>query len=328
MLLAVHIADGVLNWPWLAAGFIVSAVLAWFGAWKIRDEEIPRVALLTAAFFVASQIHVRIGPTSVHLILNGLVGVILGWRAALAIPVGLLLQAILLGHGGVASLGVNCLVMLIPALLARPTYFAIQRLPWLHRRWFRDLLVGLGMFAWLGCLIVSVMLLLADSPAFQHIQNLASTVARFTPWSLPSNDVSVAWAAYVLFHPISLVLCLLVSLAAVRIDRKLENDETFLVGLLLGQFTVLETLVLNSLVLAYGAEENWETLAKLVFIAHLPIAAVEGVVLGFTLSFLTKVRPDILGKPPSGDLNVSSPPNFPGAETPLPVELPTGPVPG
>ncbi|HEV8061861.1 MAG TPA: CbiM family transporter [Gemmataceae bacterium] len=296
VLLAVHIADGVLNWPWLAGGFAITAVLAWLGAWKIRDEEIPRVALLTAAFFVASQIHVRIGPTSVHLILNGLVGVILGWRAALAIPVGLLLQATLLGHGGVAALGVNCCVMLIPALLARPGYLAFQCMPWLRRRWFRDLLVGIGMFAWLACLIVSVVLLLADSPAGPRLHGWALDLARFSPWPAPTDETPLSWAAFVLFHPFTLVGCLLIALAAVRIDRRLENDENFLVGLLLGQFTVLETILLNGLVLAYGAQENWETLAKLVFVAHLPIAAVEGIVLGFTLSFLAKVRPDILGR--------------------------------
>src|SRR5207302_8986738 len=113
---AVHISDGVLQPTWEWAGFAVAGLLALLGAWKIRDEEIPRVALLTAAFFVASQIHVRVGPTSVHLILNGLVGVVLGWRSALAIPVGLLLQATLLGHGGGATLGVNCCARLVPAL--------------------------------------------------------------------------------------------------------------------------------------------------------------------------------------------------------------------
>jgi ABC-type Co2+ transport system permease subunit len=296
LLLAAHIADGVLNWPWLAGGFAITVLLGWLGAWKIRDEEIPRVALLTAAFFVASQIHVRIGPTSVHLILNGLVGVVLGRRAALAIPVGLLLQATLLGHGGIATLGVNCCVMLIPALLARPTYEAIQRLPWLHKRWFRDLLVGIGMFTWLSCLIVSMLLLIADSPAAAKVQEWTLSLGRFSPWPAPTDDTPIKWAAFVLFHPFTLVLSLLIAIAAVRIDRRLESDETFLVGLLLGQFTVLETLVLNSLALAYGAEENWETLAKLVFLAHLPIAAIEGIILGFTLSFLAKVRPDILGQ--------------------------------
>src|ERR671937_1674740 len=115
---AVHISDGVLAWPWWVGGFALAAVLALAAAYRVRDEEVPRIALLTAAFFVASLIHVRAGPTSVHLVLNGLVGVLLGRRAALAIPVGLFLQAALLGHGGFTSLGINSCVMVLPALAA------------------------------------------------------------------------------------------------------------------------------------------------------------------------------------------------------------------
>ena len=66
-----------------------------FTARHFRDEDVPQTALLAAAFFIASQIHVRVGPSSAHLLLNGLVGVILGRRAVLAILVGLALQAIL-----------------------------------------------------------------------------------------------------------------------------------------------------------------------------------------------------------------------------------------
>ena len=88
-LFAVHISDGVLQTTWLTGGFVVAVCLAVVGCWRVRDEEIPRIALLTAAFFVASSIHIRIGVTSWHLLLNGLVGVMLGRRAALAIPVAL-----------------------------------------------------------------------------------------------------------------------------------------------------------------------------------------------------------------------------------------------
>src|SRR5205085_10423419 len=115
---AVHISDGVLTGPWCVGGFLVAALLAVLGAERIRDEEIPRVALLTAAFFVASLIHLPVGPTSAHLLLNGLVGVVLGRRAGLAIPVGLFLQAALIGHGGFSTLGINACVMTLPALLA------------------------------------------------------------------------------------------------------------------------------------------------------------------------------------------------------------------
>src|SRR4051794_23126263 len=113
---AVHIADGVLGWPVLAAGFGLIALLAVLAAWRVREDEVPRIALLTAAFFVASSIHVKLGPTSVHLLLNGLVGVILGRRAPLAILIGVALQALLIPHGGLTTIGVNACAETIPAL--------------------------------------------------------------------------------------------------------------------------------------------------------------------------------------------------------------------
>ena len=41
-LLAVHIADGVLSWPWLAAGFAVIGALAAIACWRLREDEVPR----------------------------------------------------------------------------------------------------------------------------------------------------------------------------------------------------------------------------------------------------------------------------------------------
>src|SRR5436190_4012331 len=140
MLLAMHISDGVLAAPWLAGGFALAGLLAVVGCWGMRDEEIPRVALLTAAFFLASSLHIKVGPSSVHLLLNGLVGVLLGWRAALAIPVGLLLQAVLLQHGGLASLGVNSCVQVVPALAAGLGFACLRRLPGLERSSVRSTL--------------------------------------------------------------------------------------------------------------------------------------------------------------------------------------------
>src|ERR1700722_12470391 len=87
-LLAVHISDGVLTWPWLLGGFVLAGLLTAMAMYKVRDEEIPRIALMTAAFFVASLIHVPIGPTSVHLLLNGLLGVIVGRRGPVVVFVG------------------------------------------------------------------------------------------------------------------------------------------------------------------------------------------------------------------------------------------------
>src|SRR5207302_5573020 len=108
----------------------------------------PRIALLTAAFFVASSMHIPVPPASVHLLLNGLVGVILGWRAPLAIAVGLLLQALLLGHGGFLAVGVNTCVVTVPALVAWALFRGVNRIPGLQQPIVRALLVGSAVALW------------------------------------------------------------------------------------------------------------------------------------------------------------------------------------
>jgi cobalt/nickel transport system permease protein len=264
---AVHISDNVLTWPWVAGGFVVASVLALLGAWRIRDEEIPQVALLTAAFFVASLIHVPMPPTSVHLLLNGLVGVVLGPRAGLAIPLGLALQAALVGHGGFSTLGINSCVMTLPALLGWLLFLGLQRVPWVRRPWFRALLVSASVLVWILSLVYALAML------------------------LPGND----YAREILLHPPTLALALALSMLAAWLERRLENAPEFPVGVLLGEIVVLATAALNALVLAWGGQEDWSTLARLVFLAHLPIAAVEGIVLGFTVPFLVRVKPELLG---------------------------------
>ncbi len=37
LLWAVHIADGVLGWPWLAAGFALIGVLTLIASWRVRE---------------------------------------------------------------------------------------------------------------------------------------------------------------------------------------------------------------------------------------------------------------------------------------------------
>jgi len=59
---------------------------------------------------------VPIGPSSAHLMLCGLLGLILGWAAFPAILVGLFLQAVMFGYGGLMVLGVNTFNMALPAV--------------------------------------------------------------------------------------------------------------------------------------------------------------------------------------------------------------------
>lgn len=108
----MHISDGILTETTagqiiLAAGTGLALAGTAVGLRKTDYEKIPQVAVLSSAFFVASLIHVKVGPTSVHLILNGLMGLILGWAAFPAFLVALFLQAIFFGHGGLTTLGLN-----------------------------------------------------------------------------------------------------------------------------------------------------------------------------------------------------------------------------
>jgi cobalt/nickel transport system permease protein len=278
MLFAVHISDGVLATPWWVGGFALAGLLFYFGSLRLQDEEIPRIALLTAAFFIASLFHVRVPPTSVHLILNGLVGVVLGWRACLAIPVGLFLQVLLINHGGFTTLGVNTCVMVLPALLSYYIWKGLQRVPWGRRPWFRSLLVAVSCVVWTQSLIYSVTLLRTNSFSNATALQLADANAElWEPWTW-----CVAGAA---------------AFVLVMVERRLETAPEFPLGLLIGELAVLGTLGLNCFVLMAGGAAYWQMPAVVWVIVHLPIAVIEGVVLGFAVGFLARVKPEMLGIP-------------------------------
>ncbi len=203
-LFAVHLSDGALTEVWLASGFGGLAALLLIAMWKVREEEIPRIGVLTAAFFVASSIHIKLAilPTSVHLILNGLVGVVLGRRAPLAVTIGLALQYLLLSHGGLTTIGINACIVGVPALAAGAAYPALRRL----------------------------------------------------------------------------------------------GVPPFVRGAILGGGAVAGAVVLNFLVLYFGGKEDWQTLARLVLLAHVPIVVIEGLMLGVLVSYLEKVKPEMLNQ--------------------------------
>jgi cobalt/nickel transport system permease protein len=112
----MHISDGVLPLSVTIGGYAASAALVAWSAHRTHSEEMPKLAVMTAAFFVASLIHVPFGPTSVHLIIPGLTGALLGPSAFLSISLGLLLQSLLFQFGGLTALGANALMMGLPAL--------------------------------------------------------------------------------------------------------------------------------------------------------------------------------------------------------------------
>lgn len=75
----------MLSAPVLITGAAVTAGLLVVATRRLDFERIPQAAVLSAAFFIASLLSVPVGPSSVHLLLNGLMGLILGWAAVPAI---------------------------------------------------------------------------------------------------------------------------------------------------------------------------------------------------------------------------------------------------
>ena len=132
----MHISEGVISAPVLLASGALTLAGSAVGLKKLDYDRIAQVGILSAVFFMASLIHVPIGPSSVHLMLNGIVGLLLGWAAFPAILVGLALQAMFFQFGGLTILGVNTLNVAGPAVIAITCFTAwyskIQKLPSSH----------------------------------------------------------------------------------------------------------------------------------------------------------------------------------------------------
>ena len=113
----MHLAEGIVTSPLvLGGGALVAAGGVALGLRKLDEVHALRTAVLGSGFFVASLIHIPFVGVSIHLTLAGLLGIILGWAAFPAVLVGLILQLILFGFGGLTTLGLNTCVMAIPAV--------------------------------------------------------------------------------------------------------------------------------------------------------------------------------------------------------------------
>ncbi len=210
----MHIPDGMLPAQVCLAGYGGTAVLTWLSLNRIEHrgdslEGIPRASVMAAAFFVASWIHIPLPPASVHFVLGGLMGVLLGWFAFPAVLTGLFFQAVMFGHGGLTTLGVNGIIIGLPALLASALFSL--------RRKLSDGSYATGILAFsagAGSVLLSAMM-------------MASLLVLTIPEHLP-------------------------------------------------------------------AETEHQALRMMV-LAHVPIAAIEGVFTAMVVSFLSKVKPEMLG---------------------------------
>lgn len=114
----MHVADGVLPTNLCLAAAGLAGVGVYALSRGIRPEEAPRIGMLAAAAFLASVVHFPVAGVSMHFGLYGLLGVLLGKRSFAVVAAALVLQTLLLQHGGIVSIGVNVMNMGVGALAA------------------------------------------------------------------------------------------------------------------------------------------------------------------------------------------------------------------
>lgn len=176
----MHISDGVLSTAVTAVTYVGAGGLLAYSLKGVKTEEIPRMALMTGVFFVGSTIHVPIGPTSLHLLLTGFIGLVVGRRAPVSILIALLLQLFLLHFGGLSSLGANVLNTGLPAVI-----LGAILLPMLRKNPKRAFLIGLiaGFTSVVGTVFLLSLTLIESNMRFR--MGAFSTVKTITLGHIP-----------------------------------------------------------------------------------------------------------------------------------------------
>ncbi len=198
----MHTSDGVLSPYVVGIGWAVAIPALALSIRSLKTDRVGAYGVVAAAFFACSTIHVPVGPFSMHLVLSGIAGLLLGGDALTVVTVGLLLQALFIGFGGLTVLGVNISIMALPG--------AIMGV--FGRQWIKQ----------------------------------ASVKKR--PW----------------------------------------------IGSLIGGGTILISAILLYVTLS-TTHTVLMPLAKLVFLGHIPVAIVEGIISFWLVHFLQKVKPSLLG---------------------------------
>lgn len=129
----MHIPDGLIS-PQTYLPALAVAVPLWALAGRrlherLGDEVLPRLAVFTAFAFLLSTLMLPLpGGTSGHAVGVGLLALVFGpWTAFMAYSLVLLLQAVVVGAGGITSLPVNALAIgFAGAWLAAGLYAALR----------------------------------------------------------------------------------------------------------------------------------------------------------------------------------------------------------
>jgi cobalt/nickel transport system permease protein len=116
----MHIPDGLVPPVISATGFALAlgATVPLIRKDGLLTAKMTRISLVAAVVFVSSLIHIPVALTTVHLTFAPLAGILLGPVSFVAVFLAVFLQWMLLGHGGITTLGLNTLTMGTAALLS------------------------------------------------------------------------------------------------------------------------------------------------------------------------------------------------------------------
>ena len=184
-----HIPDGVLSAPVLIGGAVLALTGVALALRRLDERAIPRIAMLAAVFFAGSLIAVPVGPSSVHLMFAGLMGILLGSGTLLAVPVALALQAVMFGIGGLTTLGVNAADIALPGvLLGLALGPAIRRTARPGLRLALAATVGGGAVLGTGAMVAGALALSASA----YVPVASVLLATYLPLALAEAAVTAA----------------------------------------------------------------------------------------------------------------------------------------
>ena len=129
----MHIPDG-----YLSPQTYVPLYGASLGFWSIAQNKmkkelslkhVPYLAMAAAFSFLIMMFNIPIpGGTTGHAVGAGIIAILLGpWTAVLAVSVGLIIQAIVFGDGGITAIGANCFNMAVVMPFVSYWVFKIAR---------------------------------------------------------------------------------------------------------------------------------------------------------------------------------------------------------
>ena len=156
----MHIPDGFLNVPTLAATGVISAgtigVAVKVAAKKIGEKQVPLMGMLAAFIFAAQMLNFPVaGGTSGHLIGAALCAILIGpWAGVIIMSAVLSAQALIFQDGGLAALGANILNMGIIAVFG--SYFIYRLLTKILPESRRGKLSSAAMAGWTSVILAAL----------------------------------------------------------------------------------------------------------------------------------------------------------------------------